>query len=80
MPEGVDGGRRGVVAGKSVRVGDVFVAKGDAEAADDGARDARNDGEGNALLQCKSLGHEDEFTFLVPGSSRNRADARIAGG
>src|SRR5665213_1145839 len=38
VPEGVDGGRRGVVAGKGAGIGDVFVAKGDAEAADKGAR------------------------------------------
>ncbi len=51
MPEGIDRRRRRVVAGKSAGIGDVFVAERDAKAADDGARQAGNNGEGEALLQ-----------------------------
>lgn len=71
MPEGVDGGRRSVVAGESVGVGDIFVAKGNPKAADHRARDARNDGEGDALLQGKSLVHENEFTWGPAASEEN---------
>lgn len=63
VPEGIDGGRRGVVAGQGAGVADVFVAQRDAEAADDGARKARNDSEGDALFQRVRRVHEDEFTF-----------------
>ena len=40
-----------VVAGNGAGVDDVFVAEGDAEAADDHARQTRDDGEGEALLE-----------------------------
>ena len=62
MPEGVDCGRWRVITGTRSWIADVTVAEGYAEAADGHARQARNNGEGDALLQVKSLGHEDEFT------------------
>jgi hypothetical protein len=66
VPEGIDGWRRAVVAGKGTGIANVFVAEGDAETADDGARQAGDDGEGDALLQGVRRGHEDEFTFPLP--------------
>jgi len=65
MPEGVDSGWRRIVAGKSIGIADVLVAQRDAKAADDGARKARNDSEGDALLQRVRRIHEDEFTFPI---------------
>jgi hypothetical protein len=62
MPEGVDGGGRGVVAGGGAGVADVAIAERDAETADDHARQAGDDGEGDALLQRVGRRHEDEFT------------------
>jgi hypothetical protein len=57
MPEGVDSGRGGVVAGRGAGVADVAVAEGDAEAADGRAREAGDEGEGQALLQGVGVGH-----------------------
>lgn len=71
VPKGIDRGWRHVIAGKSAGVGDVFVAKGNPKAADNGARDARNDGEDDALLQGESLGHEDEFTCVPAADEGN---------
>ena len=62
MPECVDCRRRRVVTGTRPWIADVAVAEGYTEAADGHARQARNNSEGDALLQAKSLGHEDEFT------------------
>ena len=67
MPEGIDRWRWRVVTGKGSRIADVTVTKGHTEAADGNARQAGDDGEGDALLQGESLGHEDEFTV---GSDR----------
>jgi len=58
VPEGVDDGRGGDVAGYGAGVADVSVAEGDAETADGHARQAGDDGEGEALLQGVGVGHE----------------------
>ena len=58
MPEGVDRGRWSVVARDGVGIADIAVAEGDAEAADGHARDAGDDGKGEALLQSVGGGHE----------------------
>jgi len=65
VPEGVNGGRLDIITRSSSRIADIFITKGDAEAADDQARDARDDGESYSLLQGVGLGHEDEFTFVT---------------
>jgi hypothetical protein len=57
MPEGVDGGRRDVVTGSRTEVADIPVAEGHAETADRHAREARDDGEGDALLEGVGVGH-----------------------
>jgi hypothetical protein len=57
MPEGVNDGRGDVVAGGGVGVADVAVTEGDAETADGQAREAGEDGEGQALLQGVGVGH-----------------------
>ena len=57
MPEGVDDGRQGIVAGDGAGVADVAVAEGDAETADGHAREAGDNGEGEALLQGVGVGH-----------------------
>ena len=57
VPEGIDGGWRDVVAGSGTGLADVAVAEGNAETADDHARHAWDDGEGDALLQAVGLGH-----------------------
>jgi hypothetical protein len=48
-------------------IADVAVAQGYAKTADGHARQTRNNGEGDALLEIKSLGHEDEFTVVCDG-------------
>ena len=53
MPEGVDCRRRRVVTRKGSGIADVSVAEGYAEAADGHARQAGDNGEGDALLQVK---------------------------
>jgi hypothetical protein len=57
VPEGVDGGRGSVVAGSGAGVADVAVAEGDAETANGHAREAGDDGEGEALLQGVGVCH-----------------------
>jgi len=57
VPEGKDGRRRAVVARSGSGLRYVLVPKGDAQTADDHARDARDDGEGQTLLQGIGRGH-----------------------
>jgi hypothetical protein len=57
MPEGVDGGRWGVVAKGGADVADITVAEGDAETADRHACEQGDDGEGDALLEGVGVGH-----------------------
>ncbi len=67
MPEGVDCRRRRVVTRKGSGIANVSVAEGYAEAANGHARQAGDNGEGDALLQSEGLGHEDEFTVTATG-------------
>jgi hypothetical protein len=57
VPEGVDGGRRNVVAGGGTGIADVAVTKGDTKTADGHAREAGDDGEGESLLQGVGVSH-----------------------
>jgi hypothetical protein len=57
VPEGVDGGRRGVEGRGGAGVADIAVAEGDAETADGRARKAGDDGEGQALFQGVGVCH-----------------------
>lgn len=65
VPEGIDGRRRSIVAGKNAGIADVFITQRGAEAADDSARNTGNDSEGDALFQRIRRGHEEEFTFTA---------------
>jgi hypothetical protein len=65
VPEGVDGGGRAVVAGSGSGLADILVAEGDAETANDQARDAGNDSNGYALLQGVGVGHWMSLPFAV---------------
>ena len=56
VPEGVDPWGWDVVAGSGPRLADVAVTEGDAETADNHARQAGDDGEDYALLQAVRLG------------------------
>ena len=78
VPEGVDGGGWGVEAVESARVADVFEAEGHAEEADDRAREAGDDGEGEALVQGVGGGHFVQFTYVScrTGSLRGRRSLR----
>jgi hypothetical protein len=57
VPKGIDGRRRAVVTRGCTGLGYVFVPKGNAKTTDGHARDARDDGEGKALLQGIGGGH-----------------------
>lgn len=57
VPEGKDGRRWAIVARNCAGLTYVFVPKGEAQTADRHARDARDDGEGEALLQGIGGGH-----------------------
>jgi hypothetical protein len=57
MPESVDGRRRDVVPGGRADVPDIAVAEGDAETAHGHAREAGDNGEGDALLEGVGVGH-----------------------
>lgn len=79
MPEGVDagGGRRADESGGVGGINDVLVAEGDAQAADDQAREAGNDGESDALLKGIG-GHEFEFSLeRMAGQDWNGRAARL---
>lgn len=63
MPEGVDPWGWDVVAASGSGLADVAVTESDAETADDHARQARDDGEGYALLQSVGGGHPLSLPF-----------------
>jgi hypothetical protein len=67
VPEGVDGGGRDLVAVCGSRLADVVVAKGDAEATDNHARQTGDDGEGYALL--KGVGGDHFLSLPFEGAA-----------
>src|SRR5271170_4596202 len=62
MPEGIDGRRRRVEAQRGAGVADIFETEGHAEETDRSAREARDDGKGEPLLQGVGGGHFVQFT------------------